>query len=96
LRREQTAERQDVAPVSPDPVVGQGFPWLLLGGGGLMFALYKPAIALGAGGLTLAIAALQKKGWQWWVFGGLIVVVALFRLFNEQRGDTINAISAKK
>jgi hypothetical protein len=47
-------------------------------------------LALGAGGLTLAVAALGKKGWQWWVMGAAIVVLALLLLQSSRRTDPRN------
>jgi hypothetical protein len=56
------------------------------GAGSLLFplaaasalAVYNPKLAIGAGGLTLAAAALYKKDWSWWIVGLLIVVIGLF------------------
>jgi len=44
LRRVQATEQQDTTPLAPNPVVGAGFPWLLFAGGGVMLALFKPAL----------------------------------------------------
>ena len=32
---------------------------------------------MGAGGLTLLLAALYRKGWIWWVMGTIILVIGL-------------------
>jgi hypothetical protein len=54
----------------------------LIAGGAL--AAYNPKLAMGAGGLTLLVAALYKKGWSWWIAGVLILLVGLFFQWNEQ------------
>lgn len=56
----------------------------LLAGGAL--AAYNPKLALGAGGLTLLAATYYRKGWQWWLVGGLTVLLALL-LLNWYRGS---------
>jgi hypothetical protein len=45
---------------------------------GSAVAIYNPKLAIGAGGLTLAAAALYKKDWSWWIVGLLMVVIGLF------------------
>ena len=85
LRREEAAS-QPAVPTAPDPGPGGGpdFPWQLLAGGAVL-ALYNPALAAGAGGLILTVAAFQKKGWQWWVIGTVIVVFAFFLMSSSER-----------
>ncbi len=61
---------------------GLGFLIPIVAGGGL--ASYDPKLGMGAGGLTLAIAAIFKKGWRWWVVGSVILVVALFFYCDNQ------------
>jgi hypothetical protein len=78
----------------PDSMTKQGFAWVVLGGGGLTLALYRPGLALGAGSLILTIAAIKKKSWQWWVLGVVITVAALFVMSSDQRSDSTDAISA--
>jgi hypothetical protein len=92
LRRERAAEVTTLA--GPDSMTKQGFACLVLGGGGLTLALYRPGLALGAGSLILTIAAIKKKSWQWWVLGVVITVAALFVLSSDQRSDSTGAISA--
>ena len=61
---------------------------LPLGAGGAL-ASYDPKLAIGAGGLTLAVAALYKKDWRWWIAGGLILVVGLFFQWTNQCAKNI-------
>jgi len=39
---------------------------------------------MAAGGGTLVIAAIFKKGWAWWVLGIFILVLALLFYWNKQ------------
>ncbi len=54
----------------------------LVAGGAL--AAYNPKLAMGAGGLTLFVAALYKKDWRWWIVGILILAFGLFFQWNDQ------------
>lgn len=56
---------------------------LPLAAGGAL-ASYDPKLAIGAGGLTLAVAAAYKKDWRWWIAGVLILVVGLFFQWTNQ------------
>jgi hypothetical protein len=40
---------------------------------------------MGAGGLTLAIAAIYNKDWRWWIVGAVILAVALFFYWENQK-----------
>jgi len=62
---------------------GVGFLVPLIAGGAL--AAYHPKLGMGAGGLTLAIAAIYKKGWSWWIVGIVILAVALFFYWENQK-----------
>ncbi len=62
-----------------------GFIVPLVAGGAL--AAYNPKLGMAAGGGTLAVAAIFRKGWAWWVLGALILGVALFFYWNEQNAD---------
>jgi hypothetical protein len=95
LRYEKVAQEL-TATKSADSMTVAGYPWLLFAGGGLMLALYRPELGLGAGGLILTVAAVLKKGWQWWILGAVIIALALFVLASDQRNDTTNMIPAKK
>jgi hypothetical protein len=87
-RRELRVEAaQEMAqPVSSDPASGTDFPWYLLAGGGVL-AAYNPALALGAGSLILVVSALQKKSWQWWAIGGVIVILSLCLMRTNLESD---------
>jgi hypothetical protein len=39
---------------------------------------------MATGGATLAIAAIYKKGWAWWLLGIVILALALFFHWNKQ------------
>jgi len=56
---------------------------LPLAAGGAL-ASYDPKLAIGAGALTLAAAAVYKKDWRWWIAGVLILIVGLFFQWNSQ------------
>src|SRR5258707_7086266 len=60
---------------------GLGFLIPIVAGGAL--AAYDPRLGIGAGGLTLAIAAIYKKNWSWWTVGAVILVIALFFYWND-------------
>lgn len=82
LRRIQAA-RKAMQPAS--------FPWILLIAAGAL-ASYSPAASLAAGALTLVIAALGNKRWQWWVLGASVLILSIFFLSrgaNAQEDDRI-------
>ena len=54
----------------------------LVAGGAL--AAYNPKLGMAAGGGTVAIAAIYKKSWRWWVVGIVILAVALFFYWDNQ------------
>jgi hypothetical protein len=66
---------------------GVGFRFLLpvLAGGAL--AAYNPQLAMGAGGLTLLLAAAYKKDWSWWIVGIIILVLGFFLQWNDQNEE---------
>src|SRR3989442_6417074 len=75
LRRIEAAQ-QAARPEAPSTQHGGlGFLIPIVAGGAL--AAYDPKLGMGAGGLTLAIAAVFKKSWRWWVVGIVTFVVAL-------------------
>jgi cell division protein FtsW (lipid II flippase) len=45
-----------------------------------ILAVLSPELGMALGGLTLVVAATYnyKKGWQWWIVGAVVVLVALF------------------
>jgi cell division protein FtsW (lipid II flippase) len=57
----------------------------VIAGGAL--AAYSPNLAMGAGGLTVAVAAIFKKGASWWVVGILIVLLGLFFYWSDQNDE---------
>jgi hypothetical protein len=42
------------------------------------------ALGIAAAELTLGIAAIGKKSWQWWTVGIVVLLVALFSHFNQE------------
>ena len=75
LRRIESV-RQATQPDPPKPTDnGPGFLLPVIAGGAL--AAYNPQLAMGAGGLTLVVAALYKKSWTWWVVGILILALGV-------------------
>jgi hypothetical protein len=75
--------RQEVRPESASAQsggVGFLFPLVVAGSA---FALYEPRVAVGAGGLTLILAALYKKGSSWWILGIVILAIGLFAHVND-------------
>jgi hypothetical protein len=79
IEAEQQAARPEVPSTQPG---GLGFLIPIVAGGAL--AAYDPRLGMGAGGLTLAIAAIYKKGWTWWIVGIVILAVALFFYWDNQ------------
>src|SRR5882762_3753732 len=75
LRRIEAVERAARPEAPSTQHGGLGFLIPIVAGGGL--AAYDPKLGMGAGGLTLAIAAVYKKGWTWWVLGIVILAVGL-------------------
>jgi hypothetical protein len=76
LRRIEAVQRATRPEVPSTQPGGLGFLIPIVAGGAV--AAYDPKIGIAAGGLTLAIAAIYKKGWRWWVVGIVILAVALF------------------
>jgi hypothetical protein len=83
LRRIQAAHNP-TEPVAPQVEgSGAGVLWLPVGGGAVL-ASYHPKFAMGAGGLTLLLAGLYKKGWIWWVAGAVILTIGVLFQWNQQ------------
>ena len=53
---------------------------------------FSPELGMALGGLTLAIAAIYKKGWLWWIVGFVVLVVALFFFFKDQNADASRSV----
>jgi hypothetical protein len=83
LRRIEAVQRATRPEVSSTQPSGLGFLIPIVAGGAV--AAYDPKIGIAAGGLTLAIAAIYKKGWRWWVVGIVILAVALFFYRDNQK-----------
>jgi hypothetical protein len=91
LARRRELRRIETAPEEAQPEAhavldgGTGFLIPLIAGSAV--AAYSPKLAMGAGGLTLAIAGIYKKGWSWWVVGILIVVLGLLFYWSNQNDE---------
>jgi hypothetical protein len=57
---------------------------LIVGGA---VASYDPKLAIGAGGLTLLIAVIGKKGAGWWIVGAIVLVIGFFFYWNGQNEE---------
>jgi hypothetical protein len=88
-RRELRQSQIDGTPDVPDaaPPTQDGVNVLLPIVGGLGLAAYQPKLTIGAGGLTLLIAAILRKGSMWWIVGAIILVLGIFFLWVDQRED---------
>jgi hypothetical protein len=82
--RQIEATRKEAEPES-QKVPGGGVSGVLLPlVAGSALTAYNPKIAIGAGSLTLAAAAVFKKGWSWWIVGIFILVIGLFFQWNQK------------
>lgn len=83
LRRTEAARK--AAQPAPATTEDSGAAFLLpmLAGGAL--AVHNPKLAMGAGGLTLLIAARYKKDWKWWIVGIFIFALGLFFQRNSKK-----------
>ncbi len=85
-RRELRQAEADTEAAQPDAArleAGAGSLLFPLAAGSAL-AVYNPKLAIGAGGLTLAAAALYKKDWSWWIVGTVIFVIGLFFEWNQK------------
>ena len=65
---------------------GVGFLVPLVAGGA--FSAYNPKLGMGAGGLTLVVAAVWKKSWAWWLVGCVTLIIGLlFYFMNDEKTD---------
>ena len=82
LRRIDAAQRetQPEALTAHDSAAGFLLPLVAAG----TLAAYNPKLAIGAGGLTLFVAAVYKKDWRWWIVGVLILALGLFFQWNHK------------
>ena len=79
--REIEAARQAAQPQQP-AVSGAAFMLPMIAGG--VLAAHNPMLAIGAGGLTVFVAATYKKDWRWWVVGIVLLALAVFFLLNKK------------
>jgi hypothetical protein len=87
LRHGQAVE-QTTRPRAPRESSG-GVVFLvpLVAGGAL--AAYNPKLGMGAGGLTLVVAAVWEKNWAWWLAGCVTLFIALLFYFtNNEKTDS--------
>jgi hypothetical protein len=85
-RQAQTVE-QTIRPKAIQKVsAGVGFVVPLIAGGAL--AAWNPKIGMGAGSVTLVVAAVWKKNWAWWLVGCVTLFIALLFYFtNKEKTD---------
>jgi len=70
-----------------------GFLVPLVAGGAL--AAYNPKLGMAAGGGTLVIAAIFNKRRAWWVFGAVILALALFFYWNKQNEQGLRSVDTE-
>jgi hypothetical protein len=86
LRHGQAPEQTTRPRVTRESSSGIGFLVPLVAGGAL--AAYNPRLGMGAGGLTLVVAAVWKKNWVWWLAGCATLFIALLFYFtNAEKTD---------
>lgn len=85
LRRIEAAQRAARPNATGTEHNVAGFLIPLVAGGAL--AAYNPKLGMAAGGGTLVIAAIFKKGWAWWVSGAVVLAFALFFCWNNQNAQ---------
>jgi hypothetical protein len=87
LRHGQALEQTTRPLVTRESSAGVGFLVPLVAGGAL--AAYNPKLGIGAGGLTLVVAAVWKKNWAWWLVGCVTLFIALlFYFMNNEKTDS--------
>lgn len=89
LRRIQAAQEEARPKVTGNEQIGAGFLIPLVAGGTL--AAFNPKLGMAVGGITLAIAAVAKKGWQWWIVGIVVLIVALFSHYSDENADGLGS-----
>jgi hypothetical protein len=88
LSRRRELRRIEAARIAAQPETlgahnGEASILLPLVAGGAL-AAYNPKLAIGAGGMTLVVAAAYKKDWRWRIVGVLILALGLYFLWNDQ------------
>jgi hypothetical protein len=87
LRHGQALEQTTRPGVVRESSGGVGVLVPLIAGGAL--AAYNPKLGMGAGGLTLVVAAVWKKNWAWWLVGCVTLFIALLFYFtNSEKTDS--------
>jgi sterol desaturase/sphingolipid hydroxylase (fatty acid hydroxylase superfamily) len=81
LRKAQPAEQTTRPRGTRESGEGAVFLTPLIAGGAL--AAYNPKLGMGAGSLTLVVAAVWKKNWVWWVVGCVTLFVSLLFYFTK-------------
>ena len=78
-------------PVNQESSGGGGFLIPMMAGGAL--AAYNPKLGMGAGGLTLVVAAVWKKNWTWCFVGCVVLLIGLLFYFmeNEKSDDSVGS-----
>ncbi len=95
LARRRELRQQEVVEISaPEATVptldGDSALLPMVGGlGALGLAAYQPKLAIGAGGLTLLVAATLKKTALWWIAGVIILMLGVLFLWIEPDEKTI-------
>ncbi len=81
-------------PADQESSKGGGFLIPMIAGGAL--AAYNPMLGMGAGGLTLVVAAIWKKNWAWWLVGCVTLFIALLFYFtNNEKTDDLTGSGAQ-
>jgi hypothetical protein len=89
LRRIEASQQASRPEMPSTQDGGLGFLIPIVAGGAL--AAYDPKLGIGAGGVTLGIAAIYKKGWKWWVVAIVILAVALFFYWDNQTSKELRS-----
>jgi hypothetical protein len=89
IEAEQQAARPETAPNERNEAGLPVFAVPLIGGVGLAAA--SPGLGMVLGGLTLCVAAIYKKGWQWWIVGVVVLISALFFYLDTQNKSRSSA-----
>ena len=89
LRQTQAVKHQPQPDAAKVKFGNSGWLIPVIAGGAL--AAYNPKVGLAVGGLALGSAAVFKKGWAWWLVGCVILVLALFFYWKDQRDSETNS-----
>jgi cell division protein FtsW (lipid II flippase) len=89
LRRIKAEQGEARPEVTRNEQSAAGFLAPLVAGG--ILAACNPELGMAVGGLTLVIAAVGKKGWQWWIVGIVVLVVALFSYFSNENAEELGS-----